>query len=345
MPGLECRFPASSPPPLASARLRSRPEDFFVRERMDIRPDGEGEHVWIQLRKRGVDTMEVARRLAQVAGVRRANVGYAGLKDKNAVAEQWFSVHLPGREEPDWRASLPADMEILALVRHGRKLKRGAHGGNDFEITLRDCRGDRERLEQRLALVRRQGVPNYFGGQRFGRGNRNLDQARALFRGALRVRDRKLRGIFISAARAFLFNATLAGRVRQRSWDAALDGDVFVFHDKNSFFVPPCIDDSVRERLAAGDIHPSGPLWGAGEPPSRGGVYQLETRIAQQYPELARGLAGAGLRQQRRALRVIPSGLRADWTGDRALRLRFHLPKGCFATAVLQELVAQRDGE
>jgi tRNA pseudouridine13 synthase len=314
----------------------------------------------LRVRKRGHNTDQVARVLARTAGVTRREVGYAGMKDRHAVAVQWFSVHLPGRADPDWAAIDTPGIEVLEVTRHARKLHTGALAGNRFGITLRDCVGEPQHVASRIETFRTRGVPNYFGEQRFGRDGENIARARAMFAGQ-RVSDRHLAGIYLSAARAWLFNSVLAARVLSGSWDRALDGETLVLDGTRSFFTIEVPDDEIATRLAEADIHPSGPLWGRGELPSRGAARVLEQAVADSEPALAAGLAQAGLKQERRALRVIPTDLRAEWLADgieaRAagqgrpvcgfnagtLRLEFALPAGCFATSVLRELAYYRD--
>lgn len=330
-------WPRHAPPPLTRARLRANPEDFLVEEIMPHTPCGSGEHLWLQVRKRGFNTEQVALALARAAGVTRREVSYAGLKDRHAITVQWFSLQLPGRADPVWPA-LPEGIEILAATRHNRKLKTGALGGNCFTVTLRACVGDTAAVQTRLDQIRDQGVPNYFGEQRFGHGGANLTHARALFAGTETVRDRHRRGLYLSAARSFLFNEVLAARVRDHSWSAILPGEACLLAGSRSFFVTEAVDDTIARRLAEHDIHPSGPLWGRGELPSRANAQVLEREIATQHPDLAQGLAAAGLEQERRALRLIPKELTAEALDSETWRLRFCLPPGCYATALVQEL-------
>ncbi len=327
--------------PAIRALLRARPEDFEVEEQLPFNLAGEGEHVWLKIRKRGVNTDRVAQALARAAGVPRRAVGYAGMKDRHAVAVQWFSVHLPGREAPSWDG-LGTGIEVFETVRHSRKLQVGALSGNRFGITLRECAGDRDGLLPRIEEIHHRGVPNYFGEQRFGRDSANVERARAMFAGEV-IRDRHLRGIYLSAARAFLFNEVLARRVADGTWNTPLDGEAFILDGSRSFFFDDGTDATLPQRLAQGDIHPSGPLWGKGEPPTRGVARALEEEIAARHSELAAGLAQADLRQERRALRVIPRELAADWLDAATLQLRFALPPGSYATAVLRELADYRD--
>jgi tRNA pseudouridine13 synthase len=319
------------------ATLRSRPEDFQVHEDMPFALTGGGEHLWLRVRKRGFNTEQVARHLARAAGVAPRAVGYAGLKDRHAVTEQWFSLHLPGRPDPVWDA-LPAGVEVLEAVRHGRKLQRGALRGNRFEIVLRECQGDASLLAARLEVLQREGVPNYFGEQRFGHDRDNVARARAMFANDEPVRDRHRRGLYLSAARAWLFNEVLATRIRDGNWQTALAGEACILAGSHSFFVADAADETLRRRLVEHDIHLSGPMWGAGDVPTRAAVAELERAVVAQHADLAAGLEREGLRQERRALRVIPQNLEAVAINPGDWRLRFSLPAGSYATAVLREL-------
>ena len=127
--------------PEAQARVRAHPEDFQVEEVLGFEPDGEGYHALLQIRKRDTNTQWVARRLADLAGVRNVDVGFSGLKDRNAVTTQWFSVNLTGAAEPDWQRLAPDDLVILSVTRQRRKLRRGVHRANRFRLVLRDLDG------------------------------------------------------------------------------------------------------------------------------------------------------------------------------------------------------------
>ncbi|HET7923429.1 MAG TPA: tRNA pseudouridine(13) synthase TruD [Rhodanobacteraceae bacterium] len=322
-------------PPI-TGRLRVEPGDFRVDEELGFEPAGAGEHAFLFVEKIDANTEWVSKRLAEKAGVAPMSVGYAGLKDRHAITRQSFSVHLPGKADPDWSALAIPGVRVLAASRHDRKLKRGAHRGNRFRIRARDVEGDRGAIEQRLALIRERGVPNYFGEQRFGRDAANVTQAREYFAGK-RMRKNEI-GFAISAARSLLFNAVLARRVADGSWDSALDGEVWMLAGTHSIFGPEPWTVDLARRLAAFDIDPTGPLIGAGELRTTGAVRALEEAAIAPHRDLAEGLARAGLVQQRRALRLRVEGLAHEWEGDDALVLEFRLPAGSFATVVLREL-------
>lgn len=327
-------------PPLTGV-LKASPDDFVVIENLGFEADGEGEHVLLTLRKRGINTDWLAGQLADFAGVKRNAVSYSGMKDRHAVTTQSFSVQLPGADDPDWSQFPEADVEILSAVRHRRKLRRGALAGNHFEIVFRDLSGDKARAEECLKAIADQGVPNYFGEQRFGREGRNTDRAEAFFQG--RRTPRKQQGMLISAARSQIFNDVLAERVQQASWNAAIDGEVCCLDGSRSWFVVEEPSKEIDQRLAAFDIHPSGPLWGSNALPSSGSAAELEMRVAGQHSILAEGLAKQRLDHDRRALRMRPKNLSWDWLEDAVLCVRFDLPAGCYATTVLRELTQWRE--
>jgi tRNA pseudouridine13 synthase len=322
--------------PLLAGKLRTEPEDFFVDEVLGFEPSGAGEHAFVRIEKTGANTEWVARRLAEKAGVAAVAIGYSGLKDRHAVTRQSFSVHLPGRADPDWSALAIPGVRVLSATRHERKLKRGSHRGNRFRIRVRDVDGSRDVAEQRIDAIRTRGVPNYFGEQRFGREDGNIARARELFAG--RRLPRAEAGFALSAARSLLFNAVLAERVGEGNWDRALDGEVWMLAGTHSIFGPEPLTDELARRLAAFDIDPTGPLWGAGELRTSGRVREIEQHAIASFGDLADGLAKAGLVQQRRALRLPVGGLKHEYEYDGSLVLEFELSAGSFATVVLREL-------
>ncbi|GAB2578564.1 tRNA pseudouridine(13) synthase TruD [Dyella jejuensis] len=338
MTSTESELPRAYGAPPLTAELRRTPEDFLVEEILGYDADGEGEHALLWVEKRGANTDWVARELARFAGVPPLNVGYAGLKDRHAVTRQAFTVQLAGKADPDWSTFPHAEIKVLASTRHKRKLKRGALRGNRFVLVLRDAQGDPARAEATLQAIATRGVPNYFGEQRFGREGGNVAQARAMFAG--RRVDRDKRSILLSAARSQIFNAVLAARVEKDAWDKPLEGEIWSLAGSRSWFGPEPFDATLAARLAQGDIHPSGPLWGQGEPPTASAAGELEHEVAAAYDDLALGLAAARMEQERRPLRLLPKNLRWRWLDGETLELGFELPAGAYATVVARELLA-----
>jgi tRNA pseudouridine13 synthase len=238
----------------------------------------------------------------------------------------------------DWLGVTGEGFEVIRAERHRRKLKRGALRGNEFDILIREFRGDMNTLSELLGRIGTQGVPNYFGPQRFGNEGSNLSRALRWLGGELQLNDRFERGCALSAARAAIFNDVLAERVRLETWDRLQAGDVANLDGTNSVFKVDALDDTLTERCRIQDIHPTGPLWGRGELSTQAGTATLEREVAHRSPVLSEGLAATDLDQERRSLRLRVSEL--AWTQETdGLRLRFRLPRGAFATSVLHEIL------
>lgn len=314
----------------------------MVDERPSWTPDGEGPHVVLRVEKRGCNTGWIAGRLASIAGCAARDVGYAGMKDRHGVTRQWFSVPAPSGEAIDWPSIEGDGFRVLEAANHRRKLRRGALAGNDFDIVLREVDAAPGEIDERLARIARRGVPNYFGAQRFGRGGANLARARDLLVGGRRLRRRD-RAFAISAARSLIFNTCLARRVEQETWDRALDGELVMLDGTHSVFVSAAGDADVAARVSAHDLHPTGPLWGRGEPVPERVALRFEREVIASLPDIATGLERAGAQMQRRSLRVVPTGLRWMPVEDGVLRVRFGLPSGAYATVVLAELFELRE--
>ena len=338
MTELELLGPRAHGEPCGHAVLKATAEDFQVDEVLDIELSGAGEHLWLWVEKRGLNTEDAARRLARAAGVPIRLVSYAGLKDKQALTRQWFSLHLPGKHDPDLSAAQDDTLAILKQVRHSRKLQRGAHAANGFTLRLTGLKADQAALDQRLHAIGAQGIPNYYGAQRFGFEGGNVAHARHFAERGELPDKRNVRSRVLSAARSFVFNRVLAERVAAGTWNQALPGDLLAFTDSRSFFLAgeaECVDP----RLAELDLHPTGPLWGEGASPAQGGSGELEQRIATAEPQLTGWLAQADMAHERRILRLPISGLTWHYPEPDILQLEFVLPAGCFATALVREIV------
>ena len=332
----EASLPRAYGASLLSARFRSTPEDFLVEEIDAFAPSGEGEHLLLTIQKRGMNTAFAARKLAAWAGIAEMGVGYAGMKDRHAVTRQRFSVHFPKRVAPDLGLLEAEDFQVLGHAWHNRKLPRGALAGNRFVLVLREVIGDRTEIEARLQAIAAGGTPNYFGEQRFGRGGNNIQGALRMFAGA-RV-QREQRSIFLSAARSELFNAVLARRIEAGNWNRGDDGEVWMLDGTQSVFGPEPLTPELVERAGRQDVHPTGPMWGRGELRSMGAIRALEEAALAPFTALREGIEAAGMKQERRSLRVRVPGLEWLWLPDGALQLSFQLAPGAYATEVLAEL-------
>lgn len=338
MPAFPMQWPRAHGGPFIQGQIRQQPEDFQVTEVPFYEPEGEGDFLWLKIRKRNQNTDWITQQLAAIAGIKHNDVQYAGKKDRNAVTEQWFSIHLRGQAEPNLQALLSDDVQILASVRDRSGLRRGNLKGNEFKICVRDIKGDAAALEKVLLKIQQQGIPNYFGEQRFGHAGNNLLCAQQLFNDSSFRPHKNLRGIYLSAARSYLFNKVLSYRVYHGHWNQAMDGEWLQSPMSKSRFIIGRMDDAIRARIDKMEINPTGPLWGRGQPESKRECLQMEQRLLDGLELFRTGLEKAGLQQQRRSLRLRVEDLSWDIEGD-VLKMTFFLPAGCYATSFLREIV------
>jgi tRNA pseudouridine13 synthase len=306
--------------PLFAAHLRSEPKDFQVTEQLGWEFTGDGEHDYLWIEKIGANTEWVARQLAEFAEVPAKDVGYAGLKDRHAVTRQWFSV--PRWHSPDWSMLDVEGVRIVDRQRHLRKLRRGAHKANAFRIVLRcDEAPNTDAVERRIAVIREQGVPNYFGEQRFGRNGGNLQLAHDWAAGKRLPRHK--RSLAISTVRSFLFNQALTARVQEGTWDQFVVDDLANLDGTGSVFDVVEIDNDLRRRCDEMDVHPAGVLAGDGS----------NIGPAPWQQALGKGRVEPGTRSLRLPVRDLASEIT-----ETGIVLRFTLGRGTFATGVLREL-------
>ncbi len=336
--------------PESSGLLRSQKSDFKVFEQLPFSPIGEGEHLFIYIRKTGANTVFVARELAKYFKVKEQLVSYAGLKDRFAVTEQWFGVHVPGKQVYDLQDLAIEGVEVLEYARHNKKLRTGALTGNRFELILRNVT-NLQALHNRWNDIVEQGVPNYFGEQRFGIDGGNIDKALALFSGT-KVKDKKKRGMYLSAARSYIFNDIISERILQNAFSKLQQGDVLMLAGTQSVFHLDEVDDETTQRFIDKDVDITATMWGAGELMTSATPKALEQKISEKHSDFSEGLPRFGLKQERRRIRLIVQDadievLVDEQENDNALpsvKICFTLPAGSYATTVLRELIDYQDG-
>lgn len=298
--------------------IRREPADFFVDEALGWQPSGAGEHLLVRLEKIGDNTDYVAGGLARLAGCRPVDVGYCGRKDRHAVTRQWFSIRRPDTSADE--ALIEAVGErwpVLEWARHSSKLRRGEHSANRFVIRVSEAHFDAEALSVRWERVIHQGCPNAFGAQRFGFDGGNLERAAVLTEKQLKnPRQRAKSGIYLSAARSWLFNQWLDRRIEAGDWLTHQPGDP---HPR-----------------------PSGPLFGddacgADEP-----LAEREMAFAADYPQFMALFRATRMRPDRRELALKPVDCSLT-VGNAEVTLAFEIPTGSFATAILHELMDIED--
>jgi tRNA pseudouridine13 synthase len=336
--------------PLVTAELpgiggtvRAAPEDFEVEELPAYRPSGQGTHLFLWVEKRERNTREVVEEIARALGVRARDVGVAGQKDRHALTRQFLSV--AGKRPPDAHGLAGEGWRVLSAKLHANKLRTGHLLGNRFRIVVRGCAPDAGARARSIAdALAARGLPNLFGPQRFGRNGANVPLGRALVAGAdapevARARhDRFLKRIAVSAFQSFLFNRVLAERLRDGLFAAALPGDLMKKLDTGGLFrTEDAAADSAR--VARFEISPTGPMFGHRMMEPAGDALLRERRVlaSEQLALSSFEPLGGDAEGTRRALR-LPLSLEVGDEGD-VVSLRFDLPKGSFATAVLREVM------
>lgn len=329
--------------PPAGGVLRHAPEDFQVDEQPAYLPCGVGEHLFLHVRKRGVSTPELARRLARALQLDERDVSWAGLKDRHALTTQWLSV--PARVEGAVAGLSLPDVQLLEAKRHGNKLKNGHLRGNRFTLWLREVSdpGAARAAFERLCA---EGVPNYFGEQRFGVKDDNAEAGKRLLRGERLPRRPSAfeRKMFLSAYQSLLFNRALAARLAAGTFARALAGDVLRKTETGGLFVceAPDVD---QPRMDCRELSAAGPIFGPKMPRAGGAVAEAEAALLE-----AEGMTLEDFRRGRdeteggrRPYRVFLGEPTLEQE-DNALRLCFGLPRGCYATVVMRELTKGEAG-
>lgn len=343
--------PQPHTPQIAQAQFRTTPQDFIVHEILAIDFSEQGEHLWLYVQKINVNTSFVVKLLAKWANIGESDVGYSGLKDRKAVTYQWFSLRIPNRQSPNTdfkdfiQTQLSADERITIIKQHwhNKKLSRGTHKHNHFNITLRQVMGDKALIDEQLTTIKTKGVPNYFGQQRFGIDGGNIAHSHEFFAKLIasdkpyrpRKKDLPRHSLYISTAKSLIFNRILAKRVVLGTWDRPMTGDVFNLDGTGSIFVAN-LDDDIYQRLSTGDIHIAGILFGTGKSRASDTALAIEQEVLndKHLATLVAGLNKIDSKLSYRPLRLLPQNLMWQWHGD-TLVLDFCLPRGSFATSVL----------
>ena len=325
--------------PQGQGILKANPEDFVVVEDLGFAPDGEGEHLLVRILKTDCNTRFVADALAKFLKIHAREVSFAGQKDKHAVTEQWLCARLPGKEMPDLSKFQLEGCQVLEYARHKRKLRLGALKGNQFTLILREI-SDRDDVERRLQAVAAQGVPNYFGAQRFGIGGSNLLGALRWAESGAPLRDRNKRSFWLSAARSGLFNQQVSIRLKKPEFNQVVDGDALQLAGRGSWFVATSEERmQLQERVDNRELLITAALPGSGEWGSQREALAAEQAAVAEETPLQALLVREKVEAARRAMLLYPQQMSWNWWDDVTVELRFWLPAGSFATSVVRELI------
>ena len=329
--------------PTVHGLYKQQYEDFIVIEELGFDLTGEGEHILVYLEKKDCNTIYVAEQLAKYVGISAKNVSYAGLKDRQAVTQQWFSLHMPGKETPDFSQFDLAGCRILQINRHNKKLKIGALKGNRFKIILRNL-SDKQVIEPKLNLIKQYGVPNYFGEQRFGREQNNIIQAIKWASGEISVKDRKKRSFYLSAARSAIFNQIVSQRIEQNIQQTVLDGDILQLSKSNSWFVSNSDElPLLQQRLQNGEINITAPMVGDSPLGTASVALEFETSCLKRWSCFEELFKKERMATIRRSILLRPEQFEWQWISENDIEISFYLPSGCYATSVLRELIIGKE--
>ena len=323
-----------------SGVIKQRPEDFIVNEQLGFTTTGSGEHLFLYVEKRSLTTMELIEQLAKASGIAARLIGYSGLKDKHAVTRQWVSLHLPGAKE---KPQIPdtENYKILKSDWHDKKIRVGVHKANQFEITIRNVKGQSDELENIVALIRTHGFANYFGEQRFGRQQDNVAQALRVLnnRHKLKRLSRNKKSLYLSALRSELFNQILSKRVQQGIWMEPVEGDVFMLAGRQSIFAE-ALSEEILQRYKELDIHSALSMAGTGETRISHQASEIEHDIFQQNSEIHQTLLTLDIPRSLRPNRALATDFMIESDiENNTIVVKVELESGVYLTTLLQHFI------
>ena len=320
--------------------IKSQADDFRVIENLGFEPCGEGEHLFLYIEKKNLTTQDLIEQIAREFTVKPRDIGYSGLKDKLAVTQQWLSVHLPGQMNSTEIPS-PSHYKLLQHGWHNKKIRAGTHRSNSFEVMVRNVAELSSQTQQQIDDIKEFGMANYFGEQRFGAQQDNVERAIHSFTNERRTRklSRTKRSLYISALRSFLFNQILSQRIEQSHWHQPLQGDVFMLSGSHSLF-SEIIDDSILDRFQQHDISSAASMYGAGSRMLSEMALALEDDIFHQHPQIVECLDAQKVKLQMRTTRVTVQAFNVIHDADtQSLTVSATLPSGCFFTTLLKHFI------
>ena len=323
-----------------SGQIKQYAEDFRVVEQLGFTPGGSGEHLFLFIQKNGLTTQQLITQIAEQLGVSARQIGYAGLKDKQAVTRQWLSIQLPGcKQTPEIKPD--EHFQVLESDWHDKKLRVGAHRSNRFEVVIRNVSGLCENLPGRVSQIEKHGFANYFGEQRFGAQQDNVAQALKVLNNRHKSKrlNRNKKGLYLSALRSELFNRILSRRISLGHWTDPLDGDVCLLAGTQSVFSEP-LSDEIRRRYAEFDLHSGISLYGIGESRLSGQALAIEKELIDTQPAICETLLNEKIKRSFRANRAIARDLKIDYSAhNKEIRCQVELDKGVYLTTLLNHFV------
>lgn len=337
--------------------FKQNKDDFVVTEIPLYDFTGEGEHIIVKLRKKDLSTWDALQILADSIGCKIRDIGYAGLKDKNAMTIQHLSI--PKQFEEKLNSFTHENIKILETTYHNNKLRIGHLKGNRFFIRLKRVSVmDSKKIEQVVSKIATYGIPNYFGFQRFGAYADNHIKGQDIVEGKLKERKRNLKQMYLNAYQSFLFNSWLSKRVEiSKLIDAfepkeiyeklsipldvvkqmkaqehpfkMLPGELMSHYPFGKIFIAENLEEEA-EKFYKRDRVPTGLLPGKRVKQSDGIALEIEKEFDKKTLEDG----------SRRFAWIFPDEIESNYKEDKNwFELSFTLPKGSYATQVISEII------
>jgi len=330
--------------------------DFIVEEIPLYEFSGEGEHLILKIRKKDMTTWEMLDTISSHLGIKKREIGYAGLKDKNAMTIQYISLLKTHQDKLENFSH--SKIKILDKYIHSNKIRIGHLKGNRFSIRLkRVFKTQKDKIESTLEWIASNGVPNYFGNQRFGNSNENYIDGENILLGKLKIRDKKKREFLINAYQSYMFNNWLSKRIelsllldefkesevediiklergslahtkKQPQFLIVLEGDIMMHYPYGRLFEAEDLELEAK-RFYERDISISGLLAGTKAKKGEKVAKILEDRFIKEIDFVG----------SRRYAWIFVEDIKGKYIEDKAhYELSFRLPKGSYATNVLDVL-------
>ena len=337
--------------------FKQNKDDFVVTEIPLYEFSGEGEHLVLKIRKKDLATWDAIEILAKFLNCSSRDFGYAGLKDKNAMTVQSISVHR--KYEEKLKSFQHENLKILETTYHNNKIKVGHLKGNKFFIRLKRVGAiEKRKIEEALGLIVTNGIPNYFGFQRFGIDGDNYKKGKDIIDGKLKEKRRNLKQMYINAYQSYLFNSWLSKRIeisklieafepkeiyqrlnlpldvvkqmkKQKHPFKLMTGDLLSHYPFGKIFTIEDLDEE-SQKFNDRDRVPTGLLSGKRVKNSVDLAYEIEKEF-----EAHTGEDGA-----RRFAWIFPEDISSNYKEDKNwMELQIYLPKGSYATEVIAEII------
>ncbi|MFO8234780.1 MAG: tRNA pseudouridine(13) synthase TruD [Bacteroidales bacterium] len=323
-------------------KIKTSYENFIVNEIPAYQPSCEGEHLFIHITKKGITTKEVQKALAKIYNANSQDVEFAGIKDKYAVTSQFFSVWLHKGQEKDLVYQLEKVMPVTinSIAFHNRKLKMGHLKGNAFKIKITDIKISLYEAYQRASrianIIHENGLPNFYGQQRFGIDGDNAERGFNILKGKEKNHNKWLKRFLLSSLQSHLFNYYLTRRIEHNLFNRILKGDIAKKQDTGGLFVVEEMEQE-QKRLQNKEICFTGPMYGKKMKQAGDEAGEFEKTILDENDITPEELKEAKITGTRRAGIILPE-ITMNQEED-GLILKFTLPKGAFATIVLREIM------